>query len=168
MFVLGIDPGLTVCGYGVIEHSANGDRAIAAGVMRTESSTAVSERLNELHRDLSALTSEYQVEAMAIEQVFTNRNLQTAISVGRASGIALLAAAQAGIPVFEYSPSAVKSAVAGYGAASKDQIRYAVATRLGLSVEPEQADAADALAVALCHAQQGKGMARIRAASEVP
>ena len=166
MFVLGIDPGLSVCGYGVIEHSANGDRAIAAGVMRTSVSHSISERLHELHRDLTALTSEHQPEAMAIEQVFTNRNLQTAISVGRASGVALLVAAQAGIPVHEYSPSAVKAAVTGYGAASKDQIRYAVTSRLQLPAELEQADAADALAVALCHSQQGKGMARIKAASE--
>ena len=166
MFVLGIDPGLSVCGYGVIEHLASGDRAIAAGVMRTDGSRSVAERLNELHRDLSALTSEHQPEAMAIEQTFTNRNLMTAISVGRASGVALLVAAQAGIPVFEYTPSAVKAAVAGYGGASKDQIRYAVASRLRLPAEPEQADAADALAVALCHSQQGKGMARIKAATE--
>lgn len=164
MFVLGIDPGLSVCGYAVIEHSTNSDRAITAGVIRTDPSDPVEERLNELHRDLTALTSEHQPEAMAIEQIFTNRNLQTAISVGRASGVALLVAAQAGIPAFEYSPSGVKAAVAGYGAASKDQIRYAVTTRLGLAAEPEQADAADALAVALCHSQQGKGMARIRAA----
>ena len=166
MFVLGIDPGLSVCGYGVIEHSANGDRAIAAGIVRTSVSHSIAERLHELHRDLTALTSEHQPEAMAIEQVFTNRNLQTAISVGRASGVALLVAAQAGIPVHEYSPSAVKAAVTGYGAASKDQIRYAVTSRLRLPAELEQADAADALAVALCHSQQGKGMARIKAASE--
>ena len=165
MFVLGIDPGLSVCGYAVIQHSSKGDRAIAAGVIRTDPSDPVEERLNELHRDLTALASEHQLEAMAIEQLFTNRNLRTAISVGRASGVALLVAAQAGIPAFEYSPSAVKAAVAGYGAASKDQIRYAVAARLRLAAEPDEADAADALAVALCHSQQGKGMARIKAAS---
>ena len=168
MFVLGIDPGLSVCGYAVIEHSTKGDRAIAAGVMRTDPSHSMAERLDELHRDLTALTSEHQLAAMAIEQIFTNRNLQTAISVGRASGVALLVAAQAGIPAYEYSPSAVKAAVAGYGAASKDQIRYAVSTRLGLPAEPEPADAADALAVALCHSQQAKGMARIKAASARP
>ena len=97
MFVLGIDPGLSVCGYGVIDHSTNGDRAVAAGVMRTDGTQTVAERLNELYRDLSGLTSEHRPEAMAIEQVFTNRNLQTAISVGRASGVALLVAAQAGM-----------------------------------------------------------------------
>jgi crossover junction endodeoxyribonuclease RuvC len=153
MFVLGIDPGLSRCGYGLIEAGPNGGRAVTAGVIRTDPADPIAQRLAELHRDLSEVIHEYQPAAMAIEEVFTNRNLQTAISVGRASGVALLAAAQAGLPVHEYSPSAVKLAVAGYGKATKDQIRYMVAARLGLPAAPEPADAADALAIALCHAQ---------------
>lgn len=153
MFVLGIDPGLAVCGYAVVEKAQAGERAITAGVIRTASEQPVAERLAELHRDLTAIVEERTPDVMAIEQVFTNRNLMTAISVGRASGVALLVAAQAGIPVFEYSPSAVKAAVAGYGKATKDQIRYIVASRLRLQARPDPADAADALAIALCHLQ---------------
>ena len=156
MFVLGIDPGLAICGYAVVEKTAAGERPITAGVIRTEADRPVAARLAELHRDLTAIVEERSPDVMAIEQVFTNRNLMTAISVGRASGVALLVAAQAGIPVFEYTPSAVKAAVAGYGKATKDQIRYIVASRLRLQAHPEPADAADALAIALCHLQ-GRG-----------
>lgn len=161
MFVMGVDPGLAVCGYAVIEATPEGPAARSAGVIRTASTTSVAQRLDELHRDLLAVIREHRPAAMAIEQVFTNRNLQTAISVGRASGVALLAASQSGIPVYEYSPSAVKAAVAGYGKATKDQIRYAVGNRLGLTTGPLVADAADALAIALCHLQGGTGADRI-------
>ncbi|NNC92524.1 MAG: crossover junction endodeoxyribonuclease RuvC [Acidimicrobiia bacterium] len=167
MFVLGIDPGLAVCGYAVVEKTTAGERAITAGVVRTEPDRAVANRLAELHQDLSAVVEEHGPEVMAIEQVFTNRNLQTAISVGRASGIALLVAAQAGIPVYEYTPSAVKAAVAGYGNATKDQIRYVVASRLKLAARPEPADAADALAIALCHLQGGVGRQHLEQAGRV-
>lgn len=153
MFVLGIDPGLSRCGYAVIDTRRGKGTALTAGVIRTDPADPIPRRLAELHRDLEEVLAEFEPDAVAIEQVFTNRNLQTAISVGRASGVALLAAAQAGIPVHEYSPSAVKLAVAGYGNATKDQIRYMVAKRLGLPAAPEPADAADALAIALCHAQ---------------
>lgn len=158
---MGVDPGLAVCGYAVIEATAPGPVARAVGVVRTEPHQSVAARLGELHRDLTAVINEHRPVAMAIEQVFTNRNLQTAISVGRASGVALLAASQAGIPVYEYSPSSVKAAVAGYGNASKDQIRYAVTNRLHLNMAPLVADAADALAIALCHLQGSTGAERI-------
>ncbi|MDH3605702.1 MAG: crossover junction endodeoxyribonuclease RuvC [Acidimicrobiia bacterium] len=167
MFVLGIDPGLAVCGYAVVEKTPAGERAITAGVVRTDRQQPIASRLGELHRDLSAVVAEHAPQVMAIEQVFTNRNLQTAISVGRASGVALLVAAQADIPVFEYSPSAVKAAVAGYGRATKDQIRYIVASRLRLAAKPEPADAADALAIALCHLQGGATMEHLQQAGTV-
>lgn len=157
MFVLGIDPGLATCGYAVVEKTTTGERAITAGVIRTGSDEPVASRLAELYRDLSAVVREHATDVMAIEQVFTNRNLMTAISVGRASGVALLVAAQADIPVYEYTPSAIKAAVAGYGKATKEQIRYVVASRLKLAARPEPADAADALAIALCHLQGGVG-----------
>ena len=164
MFVLGIDPGLAICGYAIVEKVPGGERAITAGVVRTEADQPIAERLAELHRDLAGIVQEHEPDVMAIEQVFTNRNLMTAISVGRASGVALLAAAQAGIPVYEYTPSAVKAAVAGYGKATKDQIRYVVTSRLKLKSRPEPADAADALAIALCHLQGGVGMAHLQQA----
>ncbi len=157
MFVLGIDPGLTTTGYGIV--SSKGPSMIAVGVIRTEPSAPLGERLAELHRDLTAVIAEHPLEAVAIEQVFVNHNLQTAMSVARASGVALLAAAQAGLESVEFTPTTVKSAVAGFGAAPKDQMQKMVARRLGLAGIPQPADAADALAVALCYLQT----ARLRA-----
>jgi crossover junction endodeoxyribonuclease RuvC len=161
MFVLGIDPGLTTTGYGVV---ADGPRPVAAGVIRTSPDSPVSVRLLELHRDLTELIAEHQPTVVAIEQVFSNRNLQTVANVGRAAGVAMLVAAQARIPVFEYTPSSVKRAVAGYGNAPKDQVQKMVAQRLRLADLPRPADAADALAVALCHLQGASLQARVEAA----
>ena len=153
MFVLGIDPGLTRTGYGVVEKSPGGLTAIVVGVIRTDRDARIADRLVELHRDLSAIVAEYQIDSAAIEQVFVNRNRQTATSVARASGVALLAVAQAGIEVVEYTPSAVKMALTGYGAADKNQVQRVVQMRLGLAEVPKPADAADALAIAVCHIQ---------------
>ncbi|MDJ0954043.1 MAG: crossover junction endodeoxyribonuclease RuvC [Acidimicrobiia bacterium] len=153
MFVLGIDPGLSTLGYGVLEVRGHSIRAVAAGAIRTEAGRPIGERLAELYADLDSLLSEHKPDAAAIEQVFVNRNLQTATSVGRASGVVLLALAQHGIPVAEYSPSAVKRALTGYGNADKVQMKKVVAMRLGLTELPSPADAADALAIALCHLQ---------------
>ena len=113
-------------------------------------------RLAELHRDLVAVIAEHRPDVMAIERMFTNRNLHTAISVGRASGVALLAAAQAGLPAVEYSPTTVKAAVTGDGAADKSMVGEMVMRRLRLAAPPRPADAADALAVALCHLQSAR------------
>ena len=121
-------------------------------------------RLAELHADVVALISEYGPVEMAIEQVFVNRNLQTATSVGRASGVILLAAAQAGIPAFEYTPSAVKLAVCGVGDAAKAQVATVVAMRLGLDAAPKPVDASDAVAVALCHMQSSSLRRAVEAA----
>jgi crossover junction endodeoxyribonuclease RuvC len=109
------------------------------------------DRLAELHRGLTQVISDAKPDVVALESVFTNRNLQTAISVGRASGVALLAAAEAGIPVYEYVPTAIKSAVTGDGSANKSQVQEMVARLLRLEEAPKPADAADALAIALCH-----------------
>lgn len=152
MFVLGIDPGLTRTGYGVIA-SGHPPRAIAVGVVTTDRERPTHERLAELYRDLSAMVAEHRPDVVAIERVFTNRNLQTAVAVGRASGIALLVAAQADLPVTEHTPTAVKLAVTGDGNADKRMIAAMVRRRLGLAEDPKPADAADALAVALCHLQ---------------
>ncbi len=153
MFVLGIDPGLTRTGYGLVKKTSDGPRLHAVGVIRTSAADPIEQRLLELHCDLTEIIGEHQPDAMAIEQVFTNRNLQTAIAVGRASGVALLAAGAAGVPVFEYTPTQVKAAVAGFGKADKGQVQRMVTQRLGLAEVPRPADAADALAVALCHLQ---------------
>lgn len=151
MFVLGIDPGLTRTGYGLVR--ARPPRPVAVGVIRTRPRRPSAERLAELHRDLVALLAEHRPDVMAIERIFTNRNLQTALAVVRASGVALLAAAQAGIPVVEYPPTTVKLAVTGDGRATKAMVAEMVTRRLHLAAPPRPADAADALAVALCHLQ---------------
>jgi len=153
MFVLGIDPGLSTLGYGLIEARGHKIRAVAAGVIRTDRALEVSLRLADLHSDLEALIVEHRPDEAAIEQVFVNRNLQTATSVGRASGVVLLALAQQQVPVSEYTPSAVKRALTGYGKADKAQMKKVVAMRLGLERSPTPADAADALAIAICHVQ---------------
>ena len=153
MFVLGIDPGLSTTGYGLVASEGARLRAVAAGAIRTAPSLPDAPRLAELFADLEALLAQYHPDEMALEQVFVNRNLQTATAVGRAVGVALLAAARAEVPVFEYTPSAVKMAVTGSGDAAKDRVQALVARRLGLTAAPRPADAADALAVAICHLQ---------------
>ncbi len=150
MFVLGIDPGLSTTGYAVVE-GGHPPIAVLAGVVRTDPSHPMPERLAELFAGLTQVIAEAKPDVVALETVFTNRNLQTAISVGRASGVALLAAARAGLPVSEYVPTAIKSAITGDGSASKVQIQQMVARLLRLAEPPQPADAADALAIALCH-----------------
>ncbi|MGH8945145.1 MAG: crossover junction endodeoxyribonuclease RuvC [Acidimicrobiia bacterium] len=150
MFVLGIDPGLSVSGYGLVE-GTHPPSAHLAGVIRTDPALPTPDRLAELHRGLTQVIEEARPDVIALEIVFTNRNLQTAISVGRASGVALLAAAQAGLAVHEYAPTAVKSAVTGDGSANKGQVQKMVARLLELGDAPKPADASDALAIALCH-----------------
>lgn len=153
MFVLGIDPGLTTTGYGIIETRGGACRVHAAGAIRTDPRAPVARRLEELHADLAALVAQHDPDEAAMEEVFVNRNLHTAMAVGRASGVALLALAQAGIAVAEYTPSAVKLALTGFGGAGKEQVGRVVAMRLGLARAPAPPDASDALAVALCHVQ---------------
>jgi len=150
MFVLGIDPGLSTTGYGLVE-GTHPPRAHRAGVVRTNRDAATPERLAELHVGLTQVITDAHPDAIALETIFTNRNLQTAISVGRASGVALLVAAQAGVPVFEYVPTAVKAAITGDGSANKVQVQQMVARLLDLEEAPKPADASDALALALCH-----------------
>jgi len=155
MFVLGIDPGLTRTGYGVIASSGASERAVAAGVIHTEPSEPMPRRLAELATDLREVVAEHEPAVAAIEQVFVNNNRQTAMGVARASGVALLILAEAGVEVAEYTPSAVKMALTGSGTADKVQMQRVIAMRLGLSTPPDPPDAADALAVALCHVQHG-------------
>jgi crossover junction endodeoxyribonuclease RuvC len=155
MFVLGIDPGLSTTGYGIVSAGPK-PAAIAAGVIRTDPSLRLADRLLELHRDLVAVIDDFRPATAAIEQVFVNRNLRTATSVARASGVALLAMASAGLRVTEYTPSAIKMALTGFGAADKRQVQQVVAMRLGLETAPTPADAADALAIALCHVQAAR------------
>jgi crossover junction endodeoxyribonuclease RuvC len=151
MFVLGIDPGLSRCGYGCVESVHGNERAVAAGVITTALSDALPTRLSILYSDLQALMAELQPDVVVVERVFFQTNVRTAMSVGQASGLALVVATKQGCPVIEYTSNEVKLAVAGYGGATKDQVQTMVANLLHLPQVPKPPDAADALALALCH-----------------
>jgi crossover junction endodeoxyribonuclease RuvC len=152
MFVLGIDPGLTRCGYGAVDGGPGGElRPVAAGVLTTEPSAPLPARLAELQAGLRALLTELGPDAVAVERVFFSANARTAMAVGQASGLALAEAATAGCDVAQYTPNEVKVAVAGNGAAPKEQVTRMVQSLLALPAPPRPADAADALALALCH-----------------
>jgi crossover junction endodeoxyribonuclease RuvC len=153
MFVLGIDPGLTRTGYGIIESKGGRERAVAAGVLRTDPNLSTADRLVELRVDIESIVDEYDIDAAAIEQVFVNRNRNTAMAVARASGVIMEAIARKGIPVSEYTPSQMKMAVTGSGSADKQQVSAVVSMRLGLQGVDGPADVADALGIAMCHAQ---------------
>ncbi len=149
--VLGIDPGLSRCGYGAVAGRGAEGRAVAYGVIRTSPDQELPARLCALEVELTALVVELRPAAVAVERVLFQANVRTAMSVGQASGLALLVAARAGIPVAQYSPNEVKLAVTGYGAADKAQVQAMVARLLSLAEPPSPPDAADALALALCH-----------------
>ena len=151
MFVLGIDPGLSRCGFGAITGTPGSEKTVAAGVITTERRLPVPERLAELRRQIDALVVEIRPDVVVVERVFFQTNAQTAMSVGQASGIALLVAAEHGCPVVEYTSNEVKQAVAGYGSAEKRQVQEMVARLLRLPELPKPPDVADALALALCH-----------------
>lgn len=149
--VLGIDPGLTRCGYAVVDGTASRSIAVALGVIRTPPADELPARLAALQRELVALLEEFQPAAVAVEQVFFQVNVRTAMSVGQASGLALAEASRAGCDVAQYTPNQVKDAIAGWGAAPKAQVQKMVQLRLDLARPPQPADAADAAALALCH-----------------
>jgi len=152
VFVVGIDPGLSRCGYCVLETGPGGrSRAAALGVLTTPPSDPVPVRLAELQRELRALFDEFAPVALAVERVLFQVNVRTAMSVGQASGLAMAEAANRGCEVVQYSPNQVKQAVAGHGAADKEQVQRMVQTLLGLAEIPNPPDAADAAAIALCH-----------------
>jgi len=151
MFVLGIDPGLTRCGYGVVSRTGRRLRAEAAGVIRTSPDTDLAYRLAELQEEVRALIREYRPDEVAIERVLFQVNVSTAMQTGQASGVVMAEAAAAGCQVTLYSPNEVKSAVAGWGGADKDQVEQMVRAQLGITTPLRPVDAADAVAVALCH-----------------
>jgi crossover junction endodeoxyribonuclease RuvC len=150
VFVLGIDPGLSRCGYGCVEHGRP-PRAVAAGVICTDPADERARRLAELQREVRALLAEQRPHVVAIERVLFQQNVSTAMSVGQATGVVMAEAAAAGCAVFEYSPNEVKEAVAGWGGAEKDEVGRMVQMLLGLADMLKPADVSDAVAVALCH-----------------
>ena len=151
MRILGIDPGTGITGWGVIDKEYNRLTAVDWGCIRTPAHQLNQKRLCEIYDGISLLIREYQPDEMAIEELFYNRNSTTVISVGQARGVLVLAAAQRGIPVYEYTPLQIKQAVTGYGRAEKKQIQYMIQNLLDLDAIPKPDDAADALAVAVCH-----------------
>lgn len=167
VFVLGIDPGLSRCGYGLVEKTT-GTRAVAVGVLRTEPSLPTPERLAELQTDIRALLREHRPAVVAIERVLFSVNVRTAIPVAQAAGIAMAEAIAAGCEVTEYSPNQVKLAIAGAGGASKDQMERMVQTLLGITQPLRPVDAADAVALALCHLAHAPMRGRVAAAVRHP
>lgn len=165
MYVLGIDPGLSRCGYGLVEQNASGTRAAAVGVLRTEPSLPTPDRLAELQVDVRVLLAEHRPQVVALERVLFQVNVRTAIPVAQAAGIVMAEAVAAGCEVVEYSPNQVKQAVAGVGGASKDQMERMVQTLLGIAHPLRPVDAADAVAVALCHLAHAPMRDRVAAAA---
>jgi crossover junction endodeoxyribonuclease RuvC len=155
IIVLGIDPGTAATGYGVVERDGSKLRAIDYGCLETLPTQELPVRLLEIHRAVTELILTHRPAQLGIERLFFNKNVQTAFAVGQARGVVLLAAAEHGLPVFEYGPHEVKLAVTGYGRAGKEQVQRMVQIVLGMPIMPRPDDAADALAVAICvaHAQ---------------
>jgi crossover junction endodeoxyribonuclease RuvC len=165
MIVLGIDPGTAIMGYGVVSYQNSKHKPLTYGVLRTEKGDGTGKRLQQLFQGINRLLEEYRPDVMAVEELFFNRNVTTAITVGQARGVALLAASLQGIPIGEYTPLQVKQAVVGYGRAEKQQVQYMIQRILGLPEAPKPDDAADALAVAVCYCQFG-GKSGWRSAKE--
>jgi crossover junction endodeoxyribonuclease RuvC len=149
VITLGIDPGTAICGFGVVELSGGGVRMIDAGSIRTPVDATDAERLHQLHGALRGLVGEHRPERIGVERLFFQRNVQTAMAVGQARGIALLVAAEAGIPIDEPTPNEVKQAVCGNGAADKVQVAHMVERLLGVTLAGVRDDATDALAIAI-------------------
>ena len=151
MFVLGVDPGLSRCGYGVVTRRAGSLDAVAAGVISTGPEMPLPDRLRTLADELRALVSEFRPEAVVVERVFFQVNARTAMATAQAAGVALMAAAESGCEVAQYTSNEVKQAMVGYGSATKEQVQRMVASVLGLAEPPRPPDVADALALAACH-----------------
>lgn len=151
MRVLGIDPGTATTGYGVVEEIDSALQLITYGVITTPSSELMPIRLQTIFQQLSGKIAEFQPEQVAVEELFFSRNVTSAIAVGQARGVVLLAAAEANLPVSEYTPRQVKQAIAGYGGADKNQVQQMVRLLLNLQDIPRPDDAADAIAIAVCH-----------------
>jgi len=151
MRILGIDPGTVTMGYGVVEISHDDIALVDSGALDCPERSPMGERLSFLYAELGKIISHYQPDAVAIEQPFVAKNVKSALAIGKAQAVAILAAANQGIPSYEYTPAQVKQRVANYGTSSKGQVQEMVRLHLGLAQVPQPSDAADALAVAICH-----------------
>jgi crossover junction endodeoxyribonuclease RuvC len=155
VIILGIDPGIAIVGWGVVDYRGNQFKTLGYGSITTPKEESTEMRLSRIYDDMNAILERYKPEAMAVEELFFNTNQTTAIRVAEARGVILLAAQRAGVPIFEYTPLQVKQSVVGYGRAEKKQVITMVTMMLGLPKPPKPDDTADALAVAVTHAHSG-------------
>ncbi len=166
--VLGVDPAVAgATGYGVIQFEGSSAKLLRFGALKLPARATFASRLRDIHQLIAQLVEEFAPDAVAVESVFTALNVRTALKLAEVRGVVLLAAAQAQVPSHSYSPREVKVSVAGYGAASKQQVQQMVSSALGLTSCPEPADASDALAIALCHAHISKARERIAQATGI-
>jgi len=156
MLVLGIDPGLATTGYGLVEGDGQRLELVAYGVVRTPAKTPIARRLLQLHDELAEILRQYRPDEAAVEELFFSTNARTAIVVGEARGVVILTLAEAGVPIAEYTPLQVKQAITGYGQADKAQVQQMVSLLLNLRYVPQPDDAADALAISVCHHHSAK------------
>lgn len=151
MRILGIDPGIAIVGYGVVDKEGNRYKTVAYDAVTTRAHTPLEERLKIVYEGINDIIKLYKPDAMSIEELFFNNNAKTALTVGQARGVIILAAVQNNLPVYEYTPLQVKQALTGYGRAGKAQIQQMMKSMLALSAVPKPDDVADALAIAVCH-----------------
>ncbi len=156
--ILGIDPGYAIVGFGVLEKSAGGPRLVACGAINTPAGLPLSKRLLQIAQDMRSLIAQFSPQAMAVEKLYFGNNVTTGIGVAQARGVILCEAERAGLNIFEYDPSQVKSAVTGYGKAEKRQVMEMTRRLLRLDAVPKPDDAADAVAIALCHARSSTSL----------
>ena len=168
MKIFGIDPGSERTGYGCIEVIGSRHYLVICGSITAPVRSTFPDKLKHIHGGLAALLARHRPDCVAVENIFYARNVRSALKLGHARGIALLAASEAGLPVAEYAPAEIKRAVVGYGRAEKDQVQQMIKLLLGLDAPPASHDAADALAVAICHVHTATGIIAERAAAEKP
>ena len=164
MRILGIDPGIATIGFGVVESEKNRQRLVQCGVISTPAHTSLSSRLEQIYDDMCELLTAFKPDAVSVEELFFNTNITTGISVAQGRGVVLLCAFRAGVSIYEYTPLQVKQAVVGYGRAEKKQVQEMVKRILSLSEVPKPDDAADAVALALCHARSSTSLLNLEGA----
>lgn len=156
MIILGIDPGIAIVGYGIMEYKNNKFRVIDYGAITTPSTMNTAKRLERIYKGIDLLIKNYNIDEVGVEELFFNKNVKTAITVAQARGVILLACSHNDKPIYEYTPLQVKQGVVGYGRAEKSQVQQMVTSMLNLKEIPKPDDVADALAVAICHAHANK------------
>ncbi len=164
MRILGLDPGIATVGFGIVDTEKNRQRLVSCGVITTPAHTPLTQRLDQIYTDLEELIRTYRPEAMAVEELFFNTNITTGISVAQGRGVIILCAFRAGLKIYEYTPLQVKQAVVGYGRAEKKQVMDMVRRILNLPAPPKPDDAADAVALALCHARSSTSLLQLEGA----